>query len=534
MKRIAACVAAGVLTASLVSGQNAWGMNLFLASESDESKSPADKLQEVVDDLDAGSMFLNPMGYLAGHTYVNDSMGISLTIPDSFTIMDSENDNEVKYLVAAMDESTQEAFQLVEVDLIAAGEEDITEEECLEEYKIGMQNSGGFSIVSETTSSVILGADTYTLSDMSVDLDGMSGNVKSYCRIDGSMAYILTGISFENGSDGIAAILDSIAPLENGLWHGNTYINPLLGISLTFPENFAITKDTSVDEGVAYPVTAVDDKNGTTLQVVVMDFNEMEGGLSAYEGFDEEDVLRNFNEGIEESTGISMGDGITSEIEIGGEEFTLITVDVDSEDNGQGELRSYGRLEDDHALIIFTTEMSDDITVIDALMDSAVPSGVGTIDEETGTYMNPSLQMSMTLPESWTVISSYTKESSWDTAFQVGDYETGESILLQVYDLEELGEDDLTEEEYADVIRLQLDSSEGSTVEGDLGKAMIDGIPYSVVTVMSEFDGSTLEQKICYHIVDGQLFVFYLNAVPDDYSEGYNSILESMDFQQVY
>lgn len=532
MKRIIAFVVGSVAVAALTAGQGVWAMNTFLAADSKESKSPADKLQEAVDDLNAGSLFMNPSGYMAGNTYVNDSMGISLAVPDSFTLMAGENSDEVKYLVVAMDEATSEAFQLVEVDLAAAGEAGITEEECLEEYKTGMEASGGFEILSEEISSAILGNDTYTLLDTDVDLDGVSGNVLSYCRIDGTKAYILTGISFESGSEGIASILGSIAPVESGIWHGASYINPLFGISLTFPENFEVTKNFSIEEGVTYPAVAVDNQNGATLQVVVMDFNEMPGGLSAYEDLDTEEILQSFNEGVGETLGISMDQGAVSDVMIGGEEFSLITVNAEGNDGSTVALCSYGRIEDDHAMVIFATVPEDD-PGIGGIIDSAVPANAGTIDDGSHTYMNTSLQMSMTLPESWVVASGYTKESNWDTAFQVGDYETGESILLQVYDLDELGEEDLTEEDYAQVVRAQLDGSEESTVEDGVGKAMIDGIPYSVLTVVTDVSGLTMEQKICYHIMDDELYVFYFTAEPDNYSEGYQSVLESMSFNEL-
>ena len=38
-------------------------------------------------------------------------------------------------------------------------------------------------------------------------------------------AYIATVISLEGGNTGVQAILDSITPLEQGVWNGNVYMN---------------------------------------------------------------------------------------------------------------------------------------------------------------------------------------------------------------------------------------------------------------------------------------------------------------------
>ena len=85
--------AASVLAASVVSGPAAYAMNVPVAAAEDESGSSLDAL---LDDLENSTPvelnYANPLGYWAGTTYVNENMGISLTLPDSFEILETQND----------------------------------------------------------------------------------------------------------------------------------------------------------------------------------------------------------------------------------------------------------------------------------------------------------------------------------------------------------------------------------------------------------------------------------------------------------
>lgn len=524
MKRFLRLVAGGALTVSLVVGQSAWAMNMPLAA--DDSKSPAQKLQDAIDDMNSGSLFSNPLGYWSGNTYIYNSMGISLTIPESFSIMEGEIDNEGKYLVSAVDEATKEVFQLVEVNLIAAGAQDMTEEECLEEYKSGMVESGGLSVESEDISLAQLGGEDYTLLDMSVDMDGTFGNVASYCRIADDTAYIFTAINFDAGHDGVTAILDSVAPLEFGVWNGSTYTNPYLGISVDIPEDFSVETDSTLyEDGSAFPLIAQNSSTGEAFQVAFVDLEMMEGG-EVYSDDDIEEVMDAIFEGMATSAGVDLDSPQISDTTLAGEEFTLM---ASQGDVGQGqtmEINCYGRIVDRQVYVLVATGLAGSTTGIDSMINEAIPAYAGVFNGYT--YANVPLQMSMDMPESWMVAKEYTAGDDFDEAFMVGDAQSGESIQLQVYDLEDLGEEDLTEEEYSELLASQFESMGNYEVVSTDDTVLIGGIPYSGVTVRTELSGTAMEQKLVFRILDDYLYVFYFTAEEGNYSDGYNSVLESM------
>lgn len=515
------CVAAAVLAVSVVSGPAAYAMNVPVLAAEDESGS---SLDEILDDLEnstpAELNYANPMGYWAGMTYVNENMGISLTLPDSFEILETQNDSQVSYLVAAADSQAQEFFQLVSVDLTVSDDEDLTEQECLELMGESLVSSAGLSVSNEAFSTATLGGQDWT--QMSVDIsseDGAGGQARCYCLKDVSTAYIATVISFEGGNTGIQAILDSITPLEQGVWNGNVYMNEGMGISMTIPERFAITKNDSslADAGLIFYAMAQD--TGETIQMFSI---STEDGVP--EDYDEEDLLNDVLSGMTESDEYTLGEEKFSDVEICGTDYTLMTVTASYGEGADIGFNYYGRLTDDMAYVLVCTGL-DSQALADEVIQAAIPCESGSFYGET--YLNTSIGIGFTLPETWDVLSGYTQESGYDQAFMAGDADSGESIQLQVYDLEELGLSDLTEEVYGQQI-MEIYEDQGLDAEDTIGSIAIGSAPYSVVTATGNIEGWAVKMNICYRIQDDHLYVFFFTCDQAKQTEGYSDMLAQM------
>lgn len=520
MKGLLCMAAASVLAASVVSGPAAYAMNVPVAAAEDERGSSLDAL---LDDLENSTPvelnYANPLGYWAGTTYVNENMGISLTLPDSFEILETQNDSQVSYLVVAMDSQTQEIFQLVSVDLSVSDDEDLTEQECLELMGEGLVSSAGLSVSNEAFSPATLGGQDWTQMSLDISKDGTNGQAQCYCRKDGITAYIATVISLEGGNTGVQAILDSITPLEQGVWNGNVYMNEGMGISLTIPERFTITRnDSSVaDAGVVFYAVAQD--TGETIQMFSI---STEDGVP--EDYDEEALLNDVLSGMTESDEYTLGKENFSDAEICGIDYTLMTVTASYDEGVDIGFNYYGRLTDDMAYVFVCTGL-DSQALADEVIQAAVPCESGSFYGET--YLNTSIGIGFTLPETWDVLSGYTQESGYDQAFMVGDADSGESIQLQVYSLEELGETDLTEEAYGRQI-MDIYEDQGMDAEDTIGSIAIGSAPYSVVTATGDVGDWVMKMNICYRIQNDHLYVFFFTYDEAGQTEGYSDMLAQM------
>ena len=525
MKRFITLAVAGALTLSAAAGQSGWAMTADGAALNSRTQ----MFKEYDFDLETGSMFTNSAGYWAGNVYVNEPMGISVTIPDSFTIMETESTPEARYLVAAADETTQEVFQLVSVSLSAIDGTDLTEQECLEWFREGMFLESEGTVVSENYSTETLAGEDYTVLAMEMEIEGQSGTGVVCCRIKDSVAYLLTAIAMGDSNEGVNAILDSVSPVESGIWNGQVYTNPVMDISIELTDNFTVEKDTAMTDGAAYPCVATDETTGSSIQIAVMDLYALGVSEEEIEGYETETMLNDFNNGFKETSGITLTDEEYSEVTLGQETFGLVTYYADLGSGNTGEYRSYGRLEDGYAIVIATLALDENSSDIDDVIDNIRPVQVGSFAEDC--YVNMPLELSMKLTGNWEIIQEYTQEDGYDTVFHVGDYGTGENILFQYYDLEELDEEGLTVEEYADIIRDQRTSQGGCTLEDGIGTVMMGGAVYSVVSMELETDSGVMEQKVCYRIIDDDLYVLVFTATPGDYSDDYNSVRASMGWQ---
>ncbi len=526
MKRKITVLTGSVLLTALVAsyGMDARAMERpIMADANEETQSLSDKIDALIGDADTGAMFTNREGYWAGDVYVNPMLGYSIEVPDDMELTAGEDGDGIDYLLVGMDEVTQEAFQLALIDPEAATDADMTVEECLEAYKQSLVESAGIENADEEMSDAVLGSNDYTLLTLNVDQDGQAGTVRFYCREVSGLFEMITVLNVGDSSEQSAAMLDSITPLELGVWNDRTYTNEIFDISLTIPEGYTITKNPSIEDGAAYPFIAVDDATGSNFQIVLFDLEQM-GDPEELADYDAHTMLKDFNSGIEETSGYPMSEAEFGSAIFGDLSYDMSFLTVDDEDIA--EITTYGCIVDHYAMVMMRVDAADGSEGNDAILDSYVPAEGGCFGEST--YINMPLQLQIGLLDSWEIYSEYTLENGYAQALFIGDPNTGENIQLQVYDLEELGSEDMTADDYKEILRQNIEARDDYEITDDSGTMVMGGAPYDVVTAQTELDGVTMEQKFSYRIVDGYLYCFIFTAEAGNYTSDYETVLDSM------